>query len=104
MTMKPPKHLSPAAKRWFREIATDFSITDRAGLLLLQQAAESWDRAALCREAIATDGATIKDKFGQLKPHPLLSTERDAKSSFLNALKHLSLDTAAIPPEKKHAH
>jgi phage terminase small subunit len=94
---KPPAHLSPAAKRWFREIATDFSITDRAGLLLLAQAADAWDRAGECRAAIARDGTAVTDRFGQPKAHPLLSAERDARSCFLQAMKHLQLDTAAIP-------
>lgn len=93
----PPKHLSAAAKRWYREIASEYEITDRAGLLLLTQAAEAWDRAAQCRGTIATDGITVRDKFGQIKAHPLLSCERDARAAFLHAVKHLNLDVAAIP-------
>ena len=100
---KPPSHLSPAARKWFREIAADYGITDRAGALLLAQAAECWDRAALCRETIASDGASVRDKWGQLKAHPLLAAERDAKAGFLAAVKHLNLDIAAVPREERNA-
>ena len=54
-----PPHLSAAAKSWFREIAADYAISDRGGLLLLQQAAECWDRAAELRRLIAKDGLFV---------------------------------------------
>jgi P27 family predicted phage terminase small subunit len=96
-----PSHLSAAAKSWFREIVTEYAINDRAGLLLLQQAAESWDRVVELRKIIAQDGACTKDRWGQLKAHPLLSAERDARAGFLACVKHLQLDVAAVPPEKR---
>jgi P27 family predicted phage terminase small subunit len=101
MKVTSPSHLSDAAKHWFREIAEAYAITDRAGLLLLQQAAEAWDRAAECREAIARDGSTTRDRFGQVRAHPLLAAERDARAGFLAAVKHLQLDVAAVPQERK---
>ena len=96
----PPSHLSKAAKTWFAEIREAYGITDRAGLLLLQQAAECWDRAVECRQAIAKDGACVRDRWGQAKPHPLLAAERDSRAGFLAAVKHLQLDVAAIPDGK----
>lgn len=102
MKITAPSHLTPAARSWFREIATDYQICDRSGLLLLQQAAECWDRAAELRKLIARDGACTKDRWGQVKAHPLLSAERDARSSFLQAIKHLQLDVAAVPKEKSN--
>lgn len=101
MKITVPNHLSDAAKKWFREIADAYAISDRAGLLLLQQAAEAWDRAVECREAIARDGACVRDRWGQVKAHPLLATERDARAGFLAAVKHLQLDVAAVPQERK---
>lgn len=94
---KPPSHLSAAAKRWFREISATYGICDRAGALLLAQAAECWDRANECRERIAKEGATVLDRFGQSKAHPLTAVERDARQGFRAALKLLNLDIAAIP-------
>lgn len=88
----PPDHLTAAARDWWLALVADYAITDRAGLLLLTQAAEAWDRARECREAIKRDGVTYTDKAGQPKPHPLLSVERDCRAGFLAAMKHLHID------------
>jgi phage terminase small subunit len=42
--------------------------------------------------AIKEEGATGLDRFGQLKPHPLLPIERDARAAMMAALKQLNLD------------
>jgi P27 family predicted phage terminase small subunit len=99
--LRAPSHLSAEARAWWREIVTDFAIDDRAGLLLLTQAAEAWDRARDCRQAIERDGVTVRDRFDQVRPHPLLPAERDARAAFLQAVKHLHLDIAI--PEPRHA-
>lgn len=100
---KAPAHLSDAARRWFCEIARAYNIDDKAGQLILQQAAECWDRAVKCREAIDRQGETVTDRWGQVKAHPLLAAERDARAGFLQAAKHLQLDVAAISQEKRNA-
>lgn len=46
----------------------------------------------LAAEQIESDGQTVKDRFDQDKPHPLLSVERDARAAMLAALKQLNLD------------
>ncbi|MEK6196919.1 MAG: hypothetical protein N2B58_01930, partial [Desulfobacterales bacterium] len=58
----------------------------------LQAALEARDRAAASRVEIDRDGMTIKDKFEQIKPHPLLACERDSRAAFLAGLKALNLD------------
>lgn len=88
----PPKHLSPAAKRWWRSLTQEYAIDDQAGLLLLQTAMEAHDRMKAAAERINQDGEAIEDRFGQVKPHPLLNAERDARSQMLAALKQLNLD------------
>jgi phage terminase small subunit len=70
----------------------EYQIDDDAGLLLLQTALEAYDRMKSAAAQIEADGETIKDRFGQLKPHPLLPTERDARAQMLAALKQLNLD------------
>ena len=87
-----PKHLSTEARSWWDRLLTEYGITDDAGLLLLQTALESFDRMRGCQEAVTRDGAMIKDRFDQLKPHPLLATERDARAQMLSSLKALNLD------------
>ncbi|WP_373054598.1 P27 family phage terminase small subunit [Thioalkalivibrio sp.] len=91
-TTTPPKHLSADAKRWWRRIQAEYDIDDDAGKLLLQTALESFDRMRNCQAAIERDGELVRDRFDQLKPHPLLSAERDSRAQMLAALKALNLD------------
>ena len=88
----PPKHLSPEARRWWRKLQQEYRFDDEGGLLLLQTALEAFDRMRAAQAAIKEDGATALDRFGQLKAHPLLSVERDARAALLAALKALNLD------------
>lgn len=92
MTAKAPSHLSKAAQGIFKGLVGEYGINDIAGLRILQAACESWDRATKARKEIDRTGMTVVDKAGQLKPHPLLTTERDNRAAFLQALKSLNLD------------
>ncbi|MBA4389980.1 MAG: hypothetical protein C0399_03480 [Syntrophus sp. (in: bacteria)] len=89
---KTPGHLSKQAKKLWTAILSEYSIEDAAGLHILRVALEAFDRAQAARELIDKDGLTITDKFNQVKPHPLLPTERDSRAAFLAGLKALSLD------------
>lgn len=92
----PPKGLSTEAKRWWKRLRTEYEIEDDAGLLLLQTGLEAFDRMRLAQEAIARDGMTVRDRFGQPKPHPLLPAERDARAQMLAALRALNLDVEPL--------
>lgn len=87
-----PKTLSPEAGRWWSRLVEEYGISDAGGLLLLQTAFEAFGRMREAQEAIKRDGATVQDRFGQVKPHPLLTTERDSRSQMLAALRMLNLD------------
>jgi len=87
-----PGHLSKEAKRIWKEILEEYSISDAAGLRILRVALESFDRAQAARERIGQEGMTVTDKYGQTKSHPLLPIERDSRAAFLAGLKALSLD------------
>jgi len=91
-----PAHLSNAAKTWWRRIVREYAVDDQAGCLLLQTALEAFDRMKGAQAQITTEGATVRDRFGQTKPHPLLTVERDARAQMLMALKQLNLD---VEPE-----
>jgi phage terminase small subunit len=58
------------------------------------------------QDTVKKQGSYIKDRFGQLRPHPALQVERDAKGVLLRHLKALGLDlepindTAGRPPGK----
>jgi phage terminase small subunit len=93
----PPKHLEgPEAELW-RGILATFRLEDIASLSLLGTALEAHQRSRRCREAIDRDGEAVRDRFDQVKPHPLLSAERDARAAFLGAMKSLNLDLGVDP-------
>lgn len=91
-TQKAPKSLSKETKKVWKSIVSDYAISDEAGLKILRVALEAFDRAQAARVQIDRDGLTLPDRFGTLKPHPLLSTERDNRAAFLAGLKALNLD------------
>lgn len=91
-TPKPPAGLSAESRDWWRRLIAEYAIEDVAGLLLLQSALEARDRMQECQKAITRDGASVLDRWKQIKPHPLLPAERDSRAAMLAALKALNLD------------
>lgn len=87
-----PKHLSKEARQWWDKLQAEYDLSDEAGQLLLQTALESFDRMRACQKTIKKEGQTVRDRFDQDKPHPLLAAERDARSQMLQAIKALNLD------------
>jgi hypothetical protein len=67
-------------------------------LKVLQAACEAWDYAQRAREAVAADGLTVHDRFGQLRAHPLLAEERRQRESFLRAIAALGPDEVPDVP------
>ena len=93
---KPPRHLSGEARRRWRALVAEYHLRDEAGLQILRTALEALDRALSSTAAIAVQGATFTDRFGQPRPHPLLATERDARAQYLAGLKMLNLDLEPV--------
>lgn len=91
-----PEYLSDLAKDWWARITVEFEFGPDA-LLILEAAMQSFDRWVEAREEVTREGITIEDRFGQLKPHPAASTERDARNAMLQGLKMLGLQ--AEPPQ-----
>jgi P27 family predicted phage terminase small subunit len=100
-----PGGLSAEAKRWWRKIVAEWNLDD-AALLLLENAMSAFDRMREAQAAIAADGITVTDRFGQVKQHPATLVERDSKATLLRHLKSLNLDLeplhdrAGRPPKK----
>ncbi len=86
-----PRHLEAATRKWWKAVTEENELQEHH-LKLLTLAAESWDRVCEARVRIAEDGAYLKDRFSQLKAHPAIAVERDAKTSFARLLRELSLD------------
>lgn len=91
-----PKHLSATAQDWWNELQAEYPISDSGGRLLLQTALEAFDRMKSAAAEIDRDGETIKDRFDQVKAHPALVAEKDARSQMLAALKQLRLDIEPV--------
>lgn len=96
MAVKAPSGLSAEARKWWRKLTAEYAITDQGGLLLLGTALEAYDRMRAAQLAIEAEGMTLADRFGQLKPHPLLAAERDARGQLISALRSLNLDVEPL--------
>lgn len=86
-----PKHLSAEARRLWARLTADFVLDDAGGMLLLQSACEAYDRLQAARKLIDKEGAVLRDRWGQAKPHPACGIERDARSQMHSALRLLKL-------------
>ena len=93
----PPKHLSAAAKKWWKQVDREFELEDHHRHLLTL-AAQSWDRATQAREVIAEEGITVLDRYGCPKAHPAVAIERDSQLRFARLLREMQLDDEPEPP------
>jgi phage terminase small subunit len=65
---KAPAHLSREAKTWWKKVVEGWLLDDPS-LLILQSGLEALDRMREAQETVKKEGAYIKDRFGQLRPH-----------------------------------
>ena len=65
---------------------------------LLTLAAEAFDAAQEAREVLVGEGKVYVDRFGQPKPRPEVSIQRDSAISFVGfwVLRELDLDVAVL--------
>ena len=71
-----PRGLSLEAARLYRETITETGmdvIADAASLTLLENAARALDRLRQAEKVVRKEGATVKDRFQQLRPHPMVA-------------------------------
>jgi phage terminase small subunit len=94
--MKAAKHLKPATRKWFAEVADRFDLEPHQ-FRLLQAAGEAWDRLCAARAAIDEHGLTYSDRYGNPRPRPEISIERDARIGFARLLRELGIDDAETP-------
>jgi len=93
----------PGAALW-RDVMTEYDITDCGGLALLTSACAALDRAEACRARIDADGEVIRGKTG-LREHPLLKHELQSRSFVVRTLQRLGLNVESSikapgrPPE-----
>jgi phage terminase small subunit len=100
---KPPAGIGAASVSFWLEIQCEYAIRDSGGLRLLECATLAHDRMLKARAHLERDGLATKDKWKQIKPHPLLAAERDARGQVIQALRALSLDFEASTKGGSHA-
>src|SRR2546422_11433008 len=91
--VRPPAHLSPEAKRWWRLVLERYELQDQH-LRLLQLAAEAWDRAAQARRILKRDGLGYRDDHGHPRKQPAVSIEEQARLAFARVLAEVDLEAA----------
>jgi phage terminase small subunit len=89
---KAPAHLSPTSKRWYLNITESYQL-DSHHLLILQLAAEAFDRVQQARVILESEGIILTTKSGT-KPHPAVMVERDNRLAFARLVAQLQLDEA----------
>ena len=90
--LRAPKHLKPDGRKLYRDLVTEYGITDAAGLALVTTAAECLDRMRAAQVAIEQHGEVVTDRYGQVKVNPAAVLEKDSRAGMLSALKALNLD------------
>jgi phage terminase small subunit len=102
MPLEAPAHLSEAAKAWIRQLEAAYELEPEKQQLALT-AANALDRAETARQRVESDGAFIEDRFGQVKPHPGVAVERDARAAFVRTVRALDLAIYTKPGFKAGA-
>jgi phage terminase small subunit len=93
---KPPRGLSRAACKLWRELLTEFALDDPQSLAILTVAMECYDTMSMARAEVKRDGVTVLDRYNGRKIHPAFNVESRAREGYLRALKQLKIDPNAI--------
>jgi P27 family predicted phage terminase small subunit len=88
----PPEHLGAPERQIWNDVLRDYELTARVSLAVLSTSLEAHQRAREARETIAREGMTIIGRDGQVKVHPLLAVERDARQAWLAGIRTLGLE------------
>jgi hypothetical protein len=91
--MSAPSHLTAESKALYRKLVADFGL-DREphAIRVLTLTLEAVDRCEQARQLIAEHGVLIPNRFGELRPNPALSLERDSRIAAFRGFRELSLD------------
>jgi P27 family predicted phage terminase small subunit len=89
---QPPSHLGEPERQIWADVFSDYELESKASIAVLATSLEAHMRARLAREAIAREGMTTTGRDDQVKAHPLLAVERDARQAWLAGIKTLGLE------------
>jgi len=94
-----PEHLSERAQMLWIGTVADNAFGPHQ-LELLRRALEASDRADEARERLKAEGLTTTDRYGQLKPHPAVNIERDARLAEARLIRDLAIEPG-VPEESR---
>jgi len=95
-TPPPPKSLSREAGALWKKLLHELGEWEESQLLILRTGLEQWDVMQLARQRVKADGELVPDRFGQLRPHPLLAEIRQFASGVRATYKLLGLDLTEV--------
>ena len=90
--MKPAKHLSPSAAKWWRSVADVYALEGHQ-VHLLRLACEALDRGEQARQELAAAGSlTFVDQRGIVRPPPAVMIEHNAALRVARLVHALGVD------------
>lgn len=93
-----PAGLSKSSRRLYDQTLERFDF-EPSDLALFVHALGALDRANQARTEInATGSLTVANRFGEIRPHPLLVVERDCRAQYATILKQLGLEIPEARP------
>jgi P27 family predicted phage terminase small subunit len=92
-----PAGLSERARRLWDAVTAQYELDDHH-LVLLESACRALDRAGAAAAVLERSGLTVTNKRGELRAHPLVGVERDARQLMARLLRELQLDIEAPQP------
>lgn len=99
---KPPDSLRAdgAGEKFWLDVQNAFDVVDPHHMKLLENACIMADRAESAREAIAKDGITTLNRFGEVREHPATVVERASMTSFRQAVREMGLSIDIPEPTR----
>ena len=95
--VRAPSHLSLESRRLYASVLGDY-VLEPHHIEILTKALEARDRADQARSEIGGAPLLVTSRLGEVKVHPLLAVERDARAQFGTLMKQLGLDIDGPPP------
>lgn len=90
-----PSHLEVPEAELFRGLVERYRF-DIGSVEVLTATLEARGEARRAREIIEAEGATIGDRFGQVKPHPMVAILKDSRRTFMEGMRALRLDVLEL--------
>ncbi|MFZ0549803.1 MAG: hypothetical protein WAM21_03240 [Steroidobacteraceae bacterium] len=86
-----PTTFAAEERQLWRKLVRHYVLDEPAALALLASTLEAHARQRRCRESIDRVGELVKTAKGDIRAHPLLSHERDARAAWLSGLRALAI-------------